>query len=31
MSTAIQSAAQRYDQALHLARDSRLPPDYPSP
>jgi site-specific recombinase XerD len=25
------SAAARYDQALHLARDSRLPRDYPTP
>jgi site-specific recombinase XerD len=31
MSLLTHSAAARYDQALHLARDSRLPPEYPSP
>lgn len=31
MSASIQSAAERYDCALHRAKDSRLPPNYPSP
>jgi len=31
VSLSTQSAAERYDQALQLARDSRLPRDYPAP
>jgi site-specific recombinase XerD len=31
MNTAAESAAARYDCALHRAKDSRLPPNYPSP